>query len=52
MDSINEMLQFLDENARLDLKAVAVTHVLCRFLMNFYILNVFFKVMKNIIIQH
>lgn len=31
MDSINEFLQFLDENARLDLKAVAVTHVLCKF---------------------
>lgn len=28
MDSLSEMLQFLDINARLDLKAVSVTHVL------------------------
>lgn len=28
MDSLSEMLEFLDINARLDLKAVSVTHVL------------------------
>lgn len=28
MESLKEITQFLDENARLDLKAVAVSHIL------------------------
>lgn len=32
MDEATELLQFLDLKARLDLKAVALTHILCKYL--------------------